>query len=501
MFRNFIFALCFLGSFSVYAVEASVELSHREPGGMFLEICDWSLRFALSVANDTGVHHFSSRILANHNTIYDFEETSVCSQLSTLRCATCFAMTIKSHVDESELTSALDACHQSEVYQVFVAADSYYKGHGSAHKFQKLKKHLPEELHSADALLSNKPLLAITGRKHQSSIFERDLTWLRLWENSHGRLSHYLKHDITPPTPDIFSEFIQLCDDAPYALHHLDISDFQKYAYALIPMLLKEDNLSKFSKMMHDSFSGDPQKEKLFTLLGDLTNLLPFFAPPRPHAIKGHCKAAVLKIWSLLESLNTQVSPEQWEHCINSLRQNLPWLDETFKHNYDWLPTVFAYKKLPQKALSSPTSFHYYLQHHAPCILTIHAHVIGALVQQLEQYCTPDERQSCQGWLETIKAQSISHTLGLQISRCAFERLHIMRCRILWKLAQEDAPFPYILYLHSMCSQAEKKALCLNAQRKMPESTIGKSILTGGMSPDSKKDLQRISLKQLFDEL
>lgn len=499
MFCNLLFALFFGGYFSIYASEATMRLSSAEPVQILLDACSWS-SVAAHVADDAGVYHCSSQILGDHITLCDFEGVLICPQLSNFRCATCLAMTTNPNVNEDILTTALKECHQSEVYQVFVAADSYYKGRGDSQNFQKLKDHLPEDLRSTDTLLLNKPLLARTIRKHQSNIFERDLTWLRLWTSSHERLSHFLNHDITPPTADAFSEFMRLCDNNPYILHHLEISDFQKYAHALIPMLLKEDHLSKFSKKMHKSFSGDPQKKELFTLIRNLTNLLPFFAPPRPHAIKDHCRTAVHNIWSLLESLNAHVSPEQWEHCVTYLRQSLPWLDEAFKNNYDWIPAVFAHKKHPQKALSSTTAFDYYTKHHAPCILTIHERILGALYQQLEQHCSPEETESCENWLRSINPEGISHNLGLQISRCAFENFRIIRCRILWKLAKESAaPSPDFIYLHSMCSQAEKRALRLNAQYKMLENTIGKSLLTNVTLPDPEKDLSRISLARLFD--
>ena len=493
MFYSLLFALCFLGSFLARGAEEQITTVSKRPLHILSQVCNWSHAFAPYVAIDPGVRHFASLPFEPRTEFTHFEESELCSVFSQLRCATCFAMTINTRVDENIFTKVLDACHDSEIYQVFVAADSYYKGRGNSKKFQKLKHRLPEELTTKLALFSKKSLLAETARKHQSSIFERNFTWLQQWEDSREKLSDFFESDIIPPTTDIFESLMQLCAKYPYALHHLGMPDCQKYAYVLVPMLLKGDNFSTFSHKMRSSFAGDPQKEELCSLLNDLKPLLSLVSSPQPHNLQTRCASLVHILWTLWESVNAHVTQEQWSHCVTYLRQSLPWMDEAFKDNHPWLISVFAYKKLPQKAVSS-TSFDYYTQHHAPLIFGVHAQILKDLYPQLEQYCTPDEQKACKHWIWLAKRLDMSPAFSLCSRHRSLEKFHTLRCCILWKLAKED-PLPQsFCALYCMCSHAEKRALYLNAQRANCADNIGQKLFKSVTLPDSIKDLSRIGI-------
>lgn len=489
MFCNIICALFFWGSSSLYASESRQIILHT---------LNWSGMFCAHVANDPGCQHFTYPINKPPDIILStfgtFDGTNICHTLSNLHCATCFAMTINPHVGEDIFTKALADCHVSEIYQVFVAADSYYKGIGDSKKLQTLKHHLPEDLLNKGALLANQPFLAKTALKYQSSVFERELTWLQTWENSWEELHTFFKFDQFVPPTKIFSGLMRLCDKCPYTLHHLDISDFQKYAHTLIPALLKEDNLYDLADRMFFAFSGDPQKKVMLTLLSELSRLLPEFEPPPPHAEKSHCTYCVGIIWTLFKALNAHVTQKQWSRCVTCMRQSLPWLDEVFKHNHPWLTTVFAHKELPQKALSSTTAFDYYTQHHAPYIFKIYGRIVSTLYDQLEQYFPHDKKQDFKDWLFLVRSHNTGNQYNLFKRYIAIEQFHILRFSILWNLAKKETPSLDFLYLHSVCSQAEKKALCLNAQWLMVEGTVGKKILTDVRLPDPLKDLSRIRI-------
>ena len=495
--------------FGFCAIHASDETGQMLQGALNLEkqilqkTLEWKKMFVPHVSNDPGVKHFTSPI-ADHPSILlerfcDFEEIDICSVLSNLRCATCFAMTINPHVGEDIFTKALAECHVSEIYQVFVAADSYYKGHGNSSKFQTLKRHLPEDLRDKGALLATKPLPANTARKYQSSVFERDLTWLNKWEDSRKALSMFLQFGFLLPD-NISSHFMKLCGEDPYVLHHLEISDFQQYAHTLVPILLKEDDCFTLAEKMHSSFAGDSQKEEILITLGHLTHLLPVFDPPKPHAEKAHCTDCVTVIWTLFKALNAHVTQKQWSHCITCLRQSLPWIDEAFQNNHPWLTTVFKCQELPQKALSSRTAFDYYTKHHAPYIFKIHERIIDTLYEQLAQYIPPAKKKDFKDRLLWVKRNNTEGQYDLQDLYIGLKKFHTLRCRILWDLAKKETLSSDFVYLHSMCSQAEKKALCVNAHWLMFYITPGRKILTNVRLLDPLKDLSRISIAKFTVE-
>ena len=52
----------------------------------------------------------------------------LCDYFSKLRYATCYAMALNPDRDSSVFLEALSQCHDSEIYQVFIAIDSYHRG-------------------------------------------------------------------------------------------------------------------------------------------------------------------------------------------------------------------------------------------------------------------------------------------------------------------------------------------------------------------------------------
>ena len=505
MYYNLLFGLFFLQAFSLHAAEGQHTIFPSQPIEIWDEAIRWDDRFGSYVENDEGYKYFAS-LLRNNEPIArldHFEETDICSLFSKLRCATCFAMVCDPNVSKKNFVAALKTCQASEVYQVFVVADSYYKGQGNSSKFQKLQSHAqqahdpPEELCFPGALLASQTWLPKIIRACRIDVFDQELSWLQTWVSNYKCLTTFLEQELSPPIIDVFHRLVTLCEDTPYMLSHIQKSHFQQYAYALVPTLLKGDNVFTFFDLVRNACMCDTQKEELCSFLRVLIHVLPSESLFNPDVLKEHCTHLVNDIWDVFRYLGAHITQEQWTTCVVYLRQNYTWVDEAFKDQHPWIQDVFVYRELPEEVMSSPTSFHYYTQHHAPYIFQEHEQVVHDLCQILEKYCCqPEDQLTCQLWQKRVSDDNMFSDYSFCVRNSSLSSFFSLRCRILWELAKEEARFSDFLALYRTCFYAEKKALSLNAQQAGNAETSGMKILKNAALPAPTEDLSRLSISR-----
>lgn len=495
-------------------------VSDSQPHTILCHATRWKQNFGSHIAEDVGYKYFAEKIeryeryqgyQGSIKHLRPFDE-NICKSFTNLRCATCFAMAISPSVSEKVFSFALEACHESEIFQVFVAVDSYYKGRGNSQKFKMLKDlapltlaEPPTELQSSGVFEQNNWLIKKI-HAGQSDIVLQRFYWLQEWEISRQRLSDFLQNEITPSTHDAFQELMQICATDPYALHHLDISDLKQHALALGLPLLDENNWSAFYNKVKKSLPYDPNKADIVAFCESIAPIS--FCGQMPEEIQSYCTLLVDKTWNLFDSLNIHVTPELWNCCVGLLRSQHPWINCAFTYSYDWIETVFKYKERPfesafslYESASSIKPFDYYTQHHAPYIFQKHAEVVDNLCQLLKTHCSATEESICENMQTDTHYYNAVQQYALAYRNHTLETLFTLRCTILWKIAQKQNVSTQLSHLHSTCSQAEKKALAFTAQfNDILDDTEfpGKTIFLKASTSHPLKDLSRLSLTHLM---
>ena len=508
MFRNFLYILVCLRVIAGHAAAVPHEIFPSQPRHIWRDVVSWTDKFGSYIKGNADYQYFASRVESKKplKDGDDFEETEICSIFTRLRCATGFAMVCSDSVPADVFASALKRCHASEIYQIFVAADSHYKGLGDSRKAQMLKNlalqkihDSPKELNATGALLDH-AWLPKEIRACQSSILERELPWLQAWVQAHSRVDFFLNYDISPRIIDVFLTLENMCKSHPYALSHIQKSDIQKYAYALVPALCKGGNLATFHSMVRASYPCGPQKEELCDCCEAL-GVLFYSQPSQQTGIPEYpCTVLVGVIWDAFRLLNVHITQKQWSLCVAYLRHNHRWVNDAFIENNPWLMDVFAYRELPQQVVEATTGFHYYRQYHAPYIFHRHKVIINDLYKLLEKYALSEaeeaEKEIYKSWKKKAYEDSLKSNYCFVRRRVGLTVLHSLRCCTLWSLAKKEKLSSDFSYLYSTCTHAEKKALCLSVQRADCAETPGMNILKSVALPNPTEDLSRLPIWQ-----
>ena len=506
----FITVLFFLSASSLHAAAP-----HAQPLDIWQAAVAWDKKFGSFVKSDAGYRYFASIINADDPvaSFNHFEEVSVCRGFSSLRCATCFAMLHDQNIYDDTFSEALQYCHDAEIYQVFVAADSHYKGLGTSSKFQELTHRAlhfnnpPKELLTKGALFSTNKCLHKTLLSHKSHIFEAPFAWLQMWVSAHAKLENFLHSTCSQEICEVFVDLNNLFQNNPYVLSNIQKHHFQKYAHILIPALLQGENASRFFQMVQESYSCyGPQKYDFCMFLKTLIPLLPFpFSEVSDDELKQRCTCLVSGLWDVFRFLNADITQAHWSICVAYLRHNHTWVNTAFVQNHLWCMAVFGYQTLP-KPEQSLTIFDYYRQNHDPYIFDKHAQLIDDVSQILKKHCTEREEETCKDlcrqWPQKTKEKALTTDYQPTIfcnRSMSLSKLFGTRCCILWRWAKEEQLPVGFLELYRTCSYAEKKALNLNAQRDQQAKTPGMKILKGIKLPRVTEDLSRWTMSMFLE--
>ena len=466
----------------------------------------WEKNFGKYVANDIGYRFFlkTIRSLQGHAEFpffsQELEEITFCATFSRLRCATCYAMALQDDGDPKAFSEALSLSHNTEIYQVFVAVDSYHKGRTPT-KNSLLLKNAAESILSLPidpqerSFLLRYPWVYEKAQECQESPFQQRFMWLQDWGQSRDTLSQFLEDEDATQTNGILLRLRDLCRRHPYVLHHLELSDIARYAHIFLPALYDQPTCH-LQHMMRESLPFDPNKAQFITFI-DRVNQAYRNALNAPFEkgqdctqyIKITCSLLIDSTWLFLQLLHAHMTEERWSVCITNLK-NLFCIRNAFQNNGDWLPSVFCFQQ--QEVSPMPmTKADHYKEHHAPFIFARHTTIVNDICRILDKHCTPAQRQRYPKYQEAIFTKSTP-----KIGDCLNNRnLHLiellsMRCAILWKLSTPPVSTCRV-FLYTTCSLTEKRSLCAHTLKNCKADDPHKSLF---LDRDLLNDTQAVDL-------
>ena len=125
-----------------------------------------------------------------------------------------------------------------------------------------------------------------------------------------------------------------------------------------------------------------------------------------------------------------------------------------------------------------------------------HEEVVDNLYKLLKKYCSIQENSTCENLQKYIRRDNADQEYALATRNYTLETFFILRCTILWKLAQTQKTCKQLSHLHSTCTHAEKKALAFDARFHGIEFP-GQSIFLQSYTSNPSKDLHRLTTTHL----
>ena len=473
--------LCCLFSLAVRSASYEPDSAFHEKIQKILQAeALWEKNFGQYVKNDLGYKnfrrthtHIKDVVGASPSNCTDIIHYTICEAFSGIRCATCHAMALNTTVPTDIFSEALQQCQDAEIYQVFVAVDSYYQGEAPTQNSLLLKN-------TAQKILNNR-----------DSLFHQQFSWVQLWWRSRDTLLSCIESDI--PKFSLYH-----CAEYHYGLHHLEPSDLAKYAPNLIPTLSTIKNHKHFYSILRDSLPFDPKKAGLLSAFGALSTAYLQAAQSSFKAsytdtetLQKDCSALVDAIWNFFQALNTRITPSQWDSlCVSALHEHYC-VECAHKQNCDWLISVFAFRELHQSPQDSLTTADYFLKFHAPFIFKKHTAIVDNICQVLEGRTTHAQQH------QIFTLYKDPFRFGIQA--CVSERnnaltgLCSIRCEILLEMMSKSPESSDWKMLYTTCFPAEKRALAMQALFSLPQHDPRRHFLTNISLLDETCDLERFS--------
>ena len=352
-------------------------------------ISDWHARFSGEIPEDPGYvycHERCTTIRGHGQLKRSCYEATICARFSDLRCATCYAMALCDNVSFSTFCDALERCRDSEVYQVFMAADSSHKTKKSARKIQKLQdktqalQYMEEParpLLQAGASFQTLPWTQKAARKERDSvhgIYLNKTSWLQLWymgrqvfiknlcwrSPNYPEASQYLtfttcawnmhsdaihvKLSHVNSQQDLLQRISKLTPNNPYVLHHIEKQDFLEYAYAWVPTLYNPEVNFTWARLVLQALPTTPNLRYLADIIDKAEKIFSSIEMRRQcrDSAQDLCQTLVDSTWDFFHKLQAPISFNKWRVCVDVLKE---------------LPLVAGYLSVEPKSFEKIFSF------------------------------------------------------------------------------------------------------------------------------------------------
>ena len=456
--------------------------------------------FGPFVARDPGYKYFSA-ILENAqqhcSLLPDFEEYTICSALSNTRCATCYAMVVGQCIDPDVFSEALQQCDDSEIYQIFVAADSYFQGKEATPNFQILRQNLqsaasPEVLAPTGSLHSNHEWLSKKIHSAHDSIFSQQFSWLQTWEHSRNKLTLFLTNTTQCPTNSLIPDLLAQSKDYPYFLHHLEKADILQYAYIFIPAL---NNILHFVSLytdLRDSLPFDPHKKEVLAIIDTAFSHTVNNHPDDPASLSAHLAQVT---WDIFSLLGVHITPEQWDHSKRILHAFLPQQEDGIPTQNSADLLAFQPQNTVRVAPHPMTKYAYYSENFAPVIFEkVNTLLVEPIGKIMEDHASDRQLKSYSSSKAVFLKNIAQKDFRLSQLATTVNSFLIMRCTLLWSLAKTPSTYAHFWPVYGSCTRTEKKALYVNARRLRDDNPIKKAFTNVKFS-ENTKHLDRMSLK------